>query len=106
MLSTLSPPDGGSPAYVMLPANPNTLAAEDLRVQLVMAVDSDEDVTIDAGEAGLVGQAVLQLLVAADRAVQDAGKSLSIINCDAELCGRLTALGLADTLTRLPQEED
>lgn len=90
---------------VVLPASAMTLSAEDLRVRLVMAVDSDEDMVVDAGETGLVGQAVLQLLVAARQAAQNAGKAFSIINPDSELSGRLVALGLGDTIGNQAEEE-
>jgi len=106
MLSPPSLPDiAPGSGMVILPASAMTLSAEDLRVRLVMAVDSDEDVVIDARETGLVGQAVLQLLVATSRAAHEAGKAFSIIHSDAELSGRLVALGLADAIEIHAEEE-
>lgn len=106
MLSPPNLPDiAPGSGTVILPASAMTLSAEDLRVRLVMAIDSDEDVVIDAGETGLVGQAVLQLLVAAQRAARNAGKDFSIIHSDAELSGRLVALGLADAIGNQAEEE-
>lgn len=106
MLSHPNLPEQAKPGgTVVLPASATTLSAEDLRVQLVMAVDSEEDIVIDAGESGLVGQAVLQLLIATKQAAIEAGKTLSIIHPDAELTGRLHALGMADTIGTQAEEE-
>lgn len=48
-----------------LPAHATTVSAEDLRVRMVLCSDFDGEMLIDASQVESIGQAVLQLLVAA-----------------------------------------
>ncbi len=52
---------------IRLQGHGTTVVADDLRTQLVMAADFSPTTAIDATEALSVGQAVLQLLIAARR---------------------------------------
>jgi anti-anti-sigma regulatory factor len=63
-----------------LPAHGTTVTAEDLRVRLVLAADLDDAIEIDASEVESVGQAVLQLLVAARAEAVAGGQEYRITN--------------------------
>lgn len=63
-----------------LPAHGTTVTAEDLRVRLVLAADLDDAIEIDASEVESVGQAVLQLLVAARAEAASNGLDFRIAN--------------------------
>jgi anti-anti-sigma regulatory factor len=66
MTLTLSQPDPAPDlGTIRLIGHGSTTTAEDLRTQLVLASDAAEATTIDASEMLSVGQAVLQLLIAA-----------------------------------------
>lgn len=56
---------GPDPHIVRLPPSCGTVVAEDLRVQLVMAIDFGGCLKVDASAVETIGQAVLQLIVAA-----------------------------------------
>ena len=91
MNSTPSPPDPKDEAQPLLtlPANGTTSAAEELRIQLVMLLDGDGPPQIDASEVENAGQAVLQLLVAAQAEARAAGRPLSFVNPSAAFCDRV-----------------
>ena len=83
---------------VRLPAHGTTVTAEDLRVHLVLAADYEGRTEIDASNVESVGQAVLQLLVAA-RADADAnGQTFAILNPSPAFIDRVAACRLADVL--------
>lgn len=81
-----------------LPANVPTVAAEDLRAALVFAADHEEAIRIDASETLSVGQAALQLLVAARMEATRLNLPFAIEHARPELSARLASLGLADLL--------
>lgn len=88
-----------------LPPNGTTVTAEDLRVRLVLASDFDAAMDVDASAVESVGQAVLQLLVAARAEARSNGQSFVIHNPSPAFVDRVTACGLAATLG-LTVEED
>lgn len=99
-----------SDGTIRLPANLTTVLAEDLRARLVLAADRDEEILIDAGDVESIGQAGLQLLIAARNEADRLGLPFAIDNLSDALATRLTALGLADALalsreTKVEQEE-
>lgn len=96
-----SPPDDRS---LTLPAHGTTVTAEDLRVRLVLASDFDGAMEVDASAVESVGQAVLQLLVAAKVEADTQGQSFSISNPSPAFVGRVTACGLAAAIG-LPEKE-
>ena len=68
MTLTPSQPDPSpEPGVIRLTGHGTTVTAEDLRTQLVLASDFATETRIDATDLLSVGQAVLQLLVAARR---------------------------------------
>jgi len=81
-----------------LPVNGNTVAAEDLKVRLVLAADLDEEMRIDASQVESVGQAVLQLLVAAGAEAERRSLNFEITNPSAAFVERVAGCGLAETL--------
>ena len=90
---------------IRLPANANTVAAEDLQVRLVLAADRLAPIRVDASDVESVGQAVLQLLVAArveaiaqDLVFEITGASDAFVSRAAACC-LAEPLGLA-----LPEE--
>lgn len=104
-----SPPDpaaldsfGLDPAVrdraLILPPHGTTVTAEDLRVRMVLASDFDGAMEVDAGAVESVGQAVLQLLLAARTEADARGQSFVIRNPSAAFVDRVTACGLAPAL--------
>lgn len=81
-----------------LPAHAATATAEDLRVHFVLAADFADAITVDAREVESVGQAVLQLLVAARAEAERAGKPFSIQNPSPAFTDRVTRCRLAEPL--------
>jgi anti-anti-sigma regulatory factor len=83
---------------VRLPAHGTTVTAEDLRVRLVIAADVDGRIEIDASDVESVGQAVLQLLLAARAEAVENGQTFTILNPTSAFVDRVTACRLADEL--------
>jgi len=84
--------------HLHLPENVTTVMAEDLRAGLVLAADHESAIFIDASETQSIGQAALQLLVAARLEADRLGLPFAIENARPELVERITGLGLAETL--------
>lgn len=82
-----------------------TVTAEDLRVRLVLASDLDHAIEIDASAVESVGQAVLQLLIAAKAEADAQSQPFVIHNPSAAFVDRVRACGLADAIG-LQVEED
>lgn len=78
-----------------LPAHGTTVTAEDLRVRLVLAADLDDAVEIDASEVESVGQAVLQLLVAARNEAAANGQEFRFTNPSQAFVDRVNRCQLA-----------
>lgn len=85
-----------------LPAHGTTVTAEELRVRLVLAIDLDGETVVDASDVESVGQAVLQLLVAARVEAERCGQDFSIINPSPAFVERVTQCGLADAIGLVP----
>ena len=106
-----SPPDpiGLDPAdedrSLKLPPHATTVTAEDLRVRLVLACDFDGAMEVDAGASESVGQAVLQLLVAAKAEADAQGHRFVIHNPSPAFVDRVTACGLAPAIGLTVEEE-
>jgi anti-anti-sigma regulatory factor len=88
--------DGGGP--VVLPSHGSTVVAEDLRVRLVLASDIDGDVIVDGADVESIGQAVLQLLIAAKEEADRNGNTFTIANPSEALRQRITACHLGGLL--------
>lgn len=86
-----------------LPAHCATVAASDLHGRLVRAAETD-DVSVDASDVENVGQAVLQLLVAARREAEANGRAFAIANPSPAFAERVRACGLGKAIG-LPEEE-
>jgi len=91
-------PDVMEGGPVRLPAHGSTVTAEDLRVHLVLAADYDGRTEIDASGVESVGQAVLQLLVAARIDADANGQSFAILDPSPAFTERVAACRLADAL--------
>jgi anti-anti-sigma regulatory factor len=98
------PEIAGEERSLRLPANGTTVIAEDLRVRLVLAADLDEEILVDASEVENVGQAVLQLLVAARAEAERAGQQFTISNPSKAFADRATACRLSGALGLQDQE--
>ena len=83
---------------VRLPAHGTTVTAEDLRVGLVLAADRSEELVVDASDVESVGQAVLQLLIAARREAAERGQRFVIANPSSAFSQRIAACGPTDLL--------
>lgn len=98
MNSPQSLPSLGDDRSLRLPVNANTVSAEDLKVRLVLAADLDEEIQIDASQVESVGQAVLQLLVAARGEAEHKSLDFEITNPSPAFAERVAACGLAEML--------
>lgn len=90
---------------IRLPVHGTTVTAEDLRVRMVLASDFDGAIEIDADEVESVGQAVLQLLLAAKAEADANGHGFAIHNPSPAFAARLRACGLADAMGLNVEEE-
>jgi len=105
MNSTQSQPEiAPEERSLRLPANGTTVIADDLRVRLVLAADLDDEIVVDASEVENVGQAVLQLLLAARAEAEQTGQQFIISNPSRAFTDRVTAFGLRDALGLQDQE--
>jgi anti-anti-sigma regulatory factor len=82
---------------VKLPAHCTTTAAADLHASML-----DGAMTVDASEVESVGQAVLQLLVAAR---VEAGNGFVIADPSPAFVARITACGLSEAVGLIIEEE-
>lgn len=98
MNSPLSLADSAEDRSLCLPANCNTVSAEDLKVRLVLAADLDDQIRIDASQVESVGQCVLQLLVAARADADSKSLDFEIINPSTAFHERVVGCGFAETL--------
>ncbi|AMO72631.1 STAS domain-containing protein [Sphingorhabdus sp. M41] len=90
-------PDGA----LYLPVNCTTTTAEDLRAGLVLAFDNPDGLVIDAGDTVVIGQAVLQLLIAAQRDAEREDIKFAIRGLNDQLTAQFAAYGI-DKLTGEP----
>jgi anti-anti-sigma regulatory factor len=81
-----------------LPAHGTTVTAEDLRIRFVLAADLDDAIEVDASEVESVGQAVLQLLVAARAEAAGNGQPFRILNPSPAFLDRVTRCQLAGAI--------
>jgi anti-anti-sigma regulatory factor len=106
MKSTPLPPDPALPdSAILLPTNGTTVAAEDLQVSLVLAADRHAPFRIDASAVENVGQAVLQLLVAARAEAAANDLDFAIVAPSEAFLARVRACRLAEPLGLAQQEE-
>jgi anti-anti-sigma regulatory factor len=99
MNSTPSPSDlTMETGPIRLPVHGTTVTAEDLRIRLVLAADFEGRTEIDAADVESVGQAVLQLLVAARREATQSGRDFFINNPSPAFAQRVVASRLADAI--------
>ena len=112
MNSTPNPPEDNTPPgdskgkpqdSVTLPANGTTATAEELRVRLVLALDGQAPAEIDASEVENAGQAVLQLVVAAQAEARSAGRPLTFTNPSAAFRDRVKRCRLTDQIGLDPE---
>lgn len=103
MLSPLDAPQDAGP--IRLLAHNSTVAAEDLRVRLVIAADFNGRIEVDASEVESIGQAVLQLLIAARTEAQQNGMPFEILNPSRAFTERVNACCLADALGLVTEKE-
>jgi anti-anti-sigma regulatory factor len=81
-----------------LPANGTTVTAEALRNDLVYAAQAGAATLVDGSAVQTIGQAVLQLLVAAKRAATAAGQSFAVVDPSDALQSRVAACCLAEAI--------
>ena len=90
---------------VRLPAHAVTTTAEELRVGLVLACDVAGGIEIDASDVESIGQAVLQLLVAARAEADAKGLPFTITSSSPAFADRVTACRLARRIGLTDEEE-
>ena len=91
--------------FVRLPASGTTVAAEELHATLILAADRAGEIMIDASAVENVGQAVLQLLLAARLEAVARGLDFSINQPSDPFRARVEACLLAGALGLLPVPE-
>ena len=83
---------------VHLPAHCGTVAAEDLRVRLVLAADLDGGIEVRADAVDSIGQAALQILVAARREAVARHQPYAIVDPSPAFVDRVTRCRLAGAI--------
>ena len=91
-------PDPEFEGPIRVPAHCSTVVADDLRVRLVLASDLSDTIAIDASDVESVGQAVLQLLIAARVEAEAGGGSILIDRPSLAFVDRITRCGLAEAI--------
>ncbi|HEX8419995.1 STAS domain-containing protein [uncultured Sphingomonas sp.] len=81
-----------------LPAHCTTVTAEETRVRLVLAADLDGAMEVDASDVESIGQATLQLLVAARIEAAANGQRFAIIDPSPAFTDRVNGCRLADAI--------
>ena len=81
-----------------LPAHCTTVTAEETRVRLVLAADLDGAMEVDASDVESIGQATLQLLVAARIEAVANGQRFAIIDPSPAFTDRVNGCRLADAI--------
>lgn len=97
-MNSPSASDTAEDRSLRLPVHGNTVAAEDLKVRLVLAADLDEEMRIDASQVESVGQCVLQLLVAARAEAERQSLKFEIVDPSPAFVERVAGCGLTDIL--------
>ena len=88
-----------------LPAHCTTVIAEDIRVRLVLAADLDGAIEVDASQVESIGQATLQLLVAARIEAQESGQRFAIVDPSPAFVDRIEHCCLAEQLGLVTRKE-
>ena len=97
--SDVQPPPVPVPGRgLCLPAHCGTVAAEDIRVRLVLAADLDGSIDVDASGVESVGQAVLQILVAARQEALGNGQRFTITDPSPAFADRVRRCQLAGAI--------
>ncbi len=99
MTLTPSPPEPATdPGTITLIGHGSTVTAEELRSRLVAASDAAEGTAIDASELLSVGQAVLQLLIAARQEADLRNQRFHFTGASTEFSERVQGCQLADAI--------
>ncbi|AJP72185.1 hypothetical protein TS85_10895 [Sphingomonas hengshuiensis] len=98
MDSTQPLPDVDEERMLRLPPHGTTVTANDLRARIVEAADIEDAIEIDASQVESVGQAVLQLLVAARADAEASGQPFTILNPSHAFVDRVTRCQLAGAI--------
>lgn len=94
-----APTDMPDPGVICLAGHGSTVMAEDLRARLVAAFDSlSATIKIDASDLLSVGQAMLQLLIAARQEATDRGIDLSYIGASPAFSERVASCQLGHVI--------
>jgi anti-anti-sigma regulatory factor len=103
------PPESAAPSadpVVHLPAHCQTVVAAELRDRLIEAADAGGPIEVDASAVASIGQAVLQLLVAAKaESDADGATRLAIIHPSQAFVERVAACSLGESLGQTYKEE-
>jgi len=105
MNSVPSLPELAAGEPILLPPSGTLIAAEELQPLLVLAMDCGDGLHLDASAVENVGQAMLQLLVAARREAEAAGQTFVIADPSPAFRERVSACRLEATLGLAPATE-
>ena len=94
------------PSAFCLPAHGTTAIAEEWHPRLAAAADAGDAIAIDASEAETIGQAMLQLLVAARADALGHDRAFTITNPSRAFSDRVTGCALAQSLGLITEEEN
>lgn len=90
---------------ISLPVHGSTVTAGDLRDRALAAIDASTPLNFDGADVESIGQAVLQVLVAARHEALAQGGAFTIANPSAALLARISACRLESALGIASQEE-
>ncbi|WP_033921502.1 STAS domain-containing protein [Sphingomonas sp. 37zxx] len=99
MTLTLSPPDpDAEPGVICLSGHGTTVTAVDLQAQLIAAADTVDGTAIDASSLLSVGQAVLQLLIAARQEAIEQDQDFRFVGVSDAFSERVSGCQLAEAI--------
>ena len=89
-----------SAAELLLPVTMDISEAAGLKKALMLAVDSDRDLNLDASDVERMSAACAQVLIAADREVEERGYRIRISGASAVMQSAMAELGLGQLMEK------
>ena len=91
---------GETATELLLPVNLDISEAAGLKKALMLAVDADRDLTLDASDVERMSAACAQILIAADREVEERGRRVRFSAASAVMKTAMTELGLGQLMEK------
>ncbi|WP_127763089.1 STAS domain-containing protein [Hwanghaeella grinnelliae] len=87
-------------AELLLPVTMDISEAVGLKKALMLAVDSDRDLNLDASDVERMSAACAQVLIAADRDVEERGHRVRMTGASTVMQSAMTELGLGQLMEK------